>query len=105
MVEKQKEYSTDSLGLAAYLMSKDFRFLRADLTLGRNDKPVVVFVFEDKLGIGRDLEIDYMRSPEKKFRDMLFFCRNEIEKMIRQKRSQDDREVRSAGNRRFDVEE
>ena len=104
MVDKSKEYNTDSLGLAAYLMSKDFRFLRAELTVGRNDKPVVVFVFEDKLGIGRDLEIDYMRSPEKKFRDMIFFCRNEIEKLKRQIDVLNVQESKRS-NSRFNVEE
>lgn len=50
------------------------------MALGKNDKPVVMFIFEDPNGIGHDLELDFARSPFKNYRDLLFYFRNEIEK-------------------------
>lgn len=105
MVDTSKEYRTDSLGLCPYLMLKGLRYLRAELSLGKHDKPIVVFVFEDKLGVGKDLELDFVRSDEKRYRDLTFFFRNEIEKKIRQLKSLDDKEARSMDNKRFNIEE
>lgn len=78
-----KEFRTDNLALCPYLHLYGLKYLRAELGIGKADKPVVQFVFEDPRGVGRDLELDFMRSNEKKYRDMLFFFRNEIEKLKR----------------------
>jgi hypothetical protein len=78
-----KEFKTDNLALCPYLELNGLKYLRSELSLGKNDKPVVCFIFEDKLGIGRDLELDFVRSDEKRYRDLLFFFRNEIEKLKR----------------------
>ena len=79
-----KDYVTDNLALCPYLQLHGLKYLRAELSVGKNDKPVVSFVFEDSMGIGRDLEIDFMKSPEKRYRDLFHFFRNEIEKMKHQ---------------------
>ena len=76
-----KEYKSDNLGLCPYLEMNGLKYLRAEVGIGKNDKSVVLFVFEDRLGVGRDLERDFIRSNEKKYRDLLFFFRNEIEKL------------------------
>ncbi len=98
------EFKTDTLGLAPYLEMNGLRYLRSELTLGKHDKPVVVFVFEDKLGVGKDLELDFMRSNEKKYRDLTFFFRNEIEKLKRKVEHLNLQESKRADNR-FNVEE
>lgn len=83
MSDKVKEFCTDSLALCPYLKMNGLKYLRAEVSIGKNDKPVVSFVFEDRLGVGKDLEQDFMRSNEKLYRDLLFFFRNEIEKLKR----------------------
>lgn len=59
------------------------KYVKTEPAIGKNDKPVVMFVFKDPTGIGPDLELDYVRSPFKKYRDLLFYFRNEIEKLKR----------------------
>ena len=101
MVNKTKEYKTDSLGLCPYLEMNGLKYLRAELTLGNNDKPVV---FEDKLGVGKDLELNFMRSNEKRYRDLTFFFRNEIEKLKRKVDHLNIQESKRTDNR-FNVDE
>lgn len=94
-----KEYKTESLAVAPYLLMNDLKFLRAELSLGKYDKPVVSFVFEDPYGVGMDLELDFAKSDYKKYRDVFFFFRNEIEKLkrtidyvnLKTQRSKDDK--------------
>jgi len=81
--EKSKEFRTDSLALCPFLEMNGLKYIRSELGIGKNDKPVVSFVFEDRLGVGKDLELDFVRSNEKRYRDLLFFFRNEIEKLKR----------------------
>jgi len=78
-----KEYKTDSLALCPYLEMHGLKYLRCEPSIGKNDKPVVCFIFEDARGVGKDLELDFVRSSEKRYRDLLFFFRNEIEKLKR----------------------
>lgn len=78
-----KEFKTDNLALCPFLEMQGLKFLRTEVTLGKHDKPTVLFVFQDNLGQGRDLQMDFMRSDFKRYRDMLFFFRNEIEKVNR----------------------
>lgn len=78
------EFSTDNLSLAPYLQMHGLKYLRAEPAIGKNDKPVVNFIFEDPKGIGKDLELDFTRSDIKQYRDLLFFFRNEIDKLKRQ---------------------
>ena len=80
------------------------KYLRSELTVGKYDKPVVVFVFEDKLGVGKDLELDFMRSNEKRYRDLTFFFRNEIEKLKRKVEHLNIQESKRADTR-FNVDE
>lgn len=78
-----KEFKTDNLALCPYLEMNGLKFLRTEVTVGKHDKPTVLFVFQDSLGQGRDLQLDFMRSDYKRYRDLLFFFRNEIEKVNR----------------------
>lgn len=104
MTDNPKEYKTDSLGLCPYLEMNGLRYLRAEPALGKFDKPVVMFVFEDKLGVGKDLELSFMRSSEKRYRDLTFFFRNEIEKLKRLTDHASAAATRRSTNR-FNVEE
>lgn len=76
-------FRTDNLGLCPYLQLQGLKYCGTEAGLGKHDRPVVMFVFEDPNGIGHDLELTYMRSEFKNYRDMLFFFRNEIEKLQR----------------------
>jgi hypothetical protein len=76
-----KEFKTDNLALCPFLEMNGLKFLRTEVDVGKNDRPTVLFVFQDNLGQGRDLQLDYMRSDFKRYRDLLFFFRNEIEKV------------------------
>lgn len=78
-----KTFETDNLALCPFLELHGLKYLKADLSLGKNDKPVVTFIFEDQRGVGKDLELEFVRSNEKRYRDLLFFFRNEIEKLKR----------------------
>jgi hypothetical protein len=78
-----KEFKTDNLALCPFLEMHGLKFLKTEISVGKYDKPTVLFIFEDKLGQGRDLQLDFMRSDFKKYRDLLFFFRNEIEKVNR----------------------
>lgn len=78
-----KEFKTDNLALCPFLEMHGLKFLRTEVTVGKYDKPTVLFVFQDSLGQGRDLQLDFMRSDYKRYRDLLFFFRNEIEKVNR----------------------
>ena len=78
------EFKTDSLALCPYLQLNGLKYLRAELSLGKHDKPVVAFVFEDLRGVGRDLELDFAKSHFKQYRDLFFFFRGEIERLKRQ---------------------
>jgi hypothetical protein len=78
-----KEFKTDNLALCPFLEMHGLKFLRTEVSVGKYDKPTVLFVFQDNLGQGRDLQLDFMRSDFKRYRDLLFFFRNEIEKVNR----------------------
>ena len=77
------EFKTDNLALCPFLEMHGLKFTRTEVSVGKYDKPTVLFVFQDKLGQGRDLQLDFMRSDFKRYRDLLFFFRNEIEKVNR----------------------
>jgi len=80
---KTKEYRTDNLALCPFIQMQGLKYLRAELSLGKYDKSVVVFIFDDPKGVGRDLELEFTRSEFKAYRDLFFFFRNEIEKIKR----------------------
>lgn len=98
---RNKEFRTDQLAVCPYLMLQGLKYSRSEVALGKYDKPVVVFVFEDPHGVGKDLELDFVKSDFKRYRDMLFFFRNEIEKLMRNvdrinlktKRREDDKYI------------
>lgn len=96
-----KEFRTDNLSLCPFLHLQGLKYVRAEIGLGKADKPVVQFVFEDPRGIGRDLELDFVRSNEKKYRDMLFFFRNEIEKLKRKVDRVNKEEVNSLDDKYY----
>ena len=79
-----KIHKTDNLAVCPYLLMQGLKYIKAEISLGKYDKPVVSFLFEDPLGVGRDLELDFSKSDFKQYRDVFFFFRNEIEKLKRQ---------------------
>ena len=83
-MSSHKEFKTDNLALCPYLQLKGLKYLRAELGVGRHDKPVISFIFEDPYGIGLDLQLDFVKSEFKHYRDIFFFFRSEIERLKRQ---------------------
>jgi hypothetical protein len=79
----EKVFRTDNLALAPFLLGQGLKYLGIEHSLGKNDRLVAVFLFEDPLGVGRDLQMDFMRSNEKKYRDAWFFFRNELERSVK----------------------
>jgi hypothetical protein len=99
----KKIYSTDNLALCPYLEMNGLKYLKAELSVGKNDRSVVIFIFEDNLGVGRDLERSFMHSNEKKYRDLGLFFRNEIEKLKRQMAKLQIEESRAGDERYIDI--
>lgn len=95
------EYRTDNLALCPFLQMNGLKYLRAELSLGKNDRPVVSFVFDDPRGVGRDLELDFAKSPFKQYRDIFFFFRGEIERLKRQLEHLSRKEVESQDEKRI----
>lgn len=82
-MSKKTEFKTSNLAVAPFLLIQGLSYKRAEVSLGKYDKVVVSFVFEDPLGIGKDLELDFMKSDFKRYRDMTMYFRGEIEKLKR----------------------
>lgn len=73
-------FKTDNLALCPFLELNGLKYLGREIGQGKGGNLKVFFVFEDEKGIGRDLEISFRFSQEKKYRDLGFFYRSEIEK-------------------------
>lgn len=94
-------FKTDNLSLCPYLQINGLKYLGVEPGINKYDKPVVFFVFEDRNGIGRDLEIDFVKSSFKDYRDLWFFFRNEVEKsakklaklQLEERRKNDDKYI------------
>ncbi len=102
---RNKEFKTDQLAVAPYLMLQGLKYLRAEISMGKYEKPVVVFVFEDPHGVGKDLELDFVKSEFKKYRDVTFFFRNEIEKLMRKVNKANIQEQRKNDPKYNDIKE
>lgn len=79
-----KLFRTDNLALCPFLEMQGLRYSHAEWSVGRNNKSKVYFIFYDDKGAGRDLEISFRFSDFKKYRDLGFFYRAEIEKLRRE---------------------
>lgn len=101
-MKKRNEYRTSNLAVASYLAINGLSYIRSEVSLGKYDKAVVSFVFEDPLGIGQDLEMDFMKSEFKKYRDMSMYFRGEIEKLKRQIDYAQLKEQRKADDKHID---
>lgn len=77
-----KFYITDCLALTSYLELHGLRYVKAERILGARDKIKILFYFLDPLGKGKDLEMEFRFSPEKKYRDGLFFYRKIINDLL-----------------------
>lgn len=75
-------YKTDSLALTSYLELKGLKFIKAELVEGNKGKVKVLFYFLDPKDQGRDLELEFRHSPEKSYRDGLFFYRKLIHELL-----------------------
>jgi len=84
-----KQFKTDNLALCPYLEMEGLKYSHAEWGMGKNNKSKVYFVFNDEKGTGRDLEISFRFSDFKKYRDLGFFYRAEIEKLRRENKEED----------------
>lgn len=75
-------YVTSNFSLCGYLEIQGLRFVKADISKGRNNKFKVDFYFLDPDKRGQDLEIEFRYSNEKKYKEALFFYRKKINELL-----------------------
>ncbi len=75
-------YTTDNLGLAAFVALNGLKFKCMELCQDRGKKKAQI-VFDDISGIGPSLEREFIGSREKMYRDLIFFFRNKIDETMR----------------------
>lgn len=76
--ETPKCFITSNFALCGYLEIKGLKYLKAELAKDRKGKYKVDFTFLDPDDKGKDLELEFRFSQEKKFRDALFYYRKII---------------------------
>jgi len=72
---EEKYFVTSNYSLCGYLEINGLRYLKAEVIKDHRDKIKVEFTFLDPKNRGRDLEIEFRYSPEKKYKDSLFYYR------------------------------
>lgn len=77
-----KYFVTSNLALTAFLELKGLKYQRAELSKDRNNKVKVDFFYLDPDDKGRDLELEFRFSNEKKYRDLLFYYRKVINDLL-----------------------
>ena len=77
-----KYFKTDNFSLTAYLELNGLKYVKAELSKGRNGKVKVDFFFLDPDERGRDLEMDFRFSECKKYRDCLFLYKRIINDIL-----------------------
>jgi hypothetical protein len=81
-IVEPKYFITDNFSLTAFLELNGLRYVKAELTKGKNGRIVVMFWFLDPDNKGRDLEVDFRFSNEKRYRDCLFLYKRIITEML-----------------------
>jgi len=77
-MDDSKFFITSNFALCGYLEIKGLRYMKAEISKDRHSKYKVDFYFLDPENRGRDLELDFRFSDEKKYRDALFYYRKII---------------------------
>lgn len=72
-------FETDNLALAPFLELNGLQYMGRRIGKGKNNNTKVFFQFKDEKKVGLDLEMRFRFSPEKKYRDAIFFYRSQIE--------------------------
>ena len=75
---KPKYFVTDQFALTAFLELNGLKFVKPQLSKGKNGKVKVDFYFLDPDDRGKDLEIEFRFSNEKRYRDLLFYYKRII---------------------------
>lgn len=81
---EDKYFITSNFSLCGYLELNGLKFVKADRAQDRRGKINVEFTFLDPDGKGRDLEIEFRHSNEKRYKDSLFFYRKIINDLLGQ---------------------
>lgn len=76
----ENTFVTDYYALTAYLELNGLKYIKTIYKKDNSGKLKAFFHFNDPENIGKDLEMDFRFSPEKKYKDLLHFFRNEMEK-------------------------
>jgi len=71
-------FITSNLALTAYLELHGLKYVKAEISKDRNGKYKVDFYFLDPTNQGRDLELEFRFSSEKRYRDLTFYYRKII---------------------------
>ena len=83
--KKEKYFQTDNLSLCPFLEMHDLKYIKAELIQKNGGKIKVLFTFFDSEGQGRDLEMEFRRSNEMRYKDCLYFYKNIIHEMLGKK--------------------
>jgi len=75
-------FVTSNFALCGYLEVKGLKYIKAELSKDRHGKFKVDFYFFDKDSKGRDLELEFRFSDEKRYRDALFYYRKVINEKL-----------------------
>jgi len=81
-MKKESIFATDNLALAPYLFNEGLKYLGLTKGIGKNQKPKIIFIFDDPKNIGKDLEKAFLNSNEKKYRDSMHYFRSQIQKAL-----------------------
>jgi len=81
-MNKEGKFITDNLALAPYLFNEGLHYLGLTRGIGKNQKPKIIFIFEDPKNIGKDLEKAFLNSREKRYRDSMHYFRSQIQKAL-----------------------
>jgi len=76
--QERSYFITSNFALTGYLELNGLRYLKSELSKNRKGDFKVDFFFLDPENKGRDLELDFRFSNEKRYRDLLFHYRNII---------------------------
>lgn len=81
-MSETKYFKTSNFALSGFLEIHGLKYVKAELTKSAKGKVKVDFWFLDPEDKGKDLEIEFRFSNEKKYRDSLFFYRKIINDLL-----------------------
>jgi len=78
MDNKIKTFETDSLALAPFLLNRGLKFMKTEVGIGKNNRKKVFFIFADPKEVGKELEMTFLHSDERRYKESTHYFRNQI---------------------------